>query len=39
MGRVIFVWPKKVVGGALFFFGAMTRSAEVVVALTKGEKS
>jgi hypothetical protein len=38
MARVIFVWPKKVVGRALFFFGAMSGSDEVAVVLTKGEE-
>ena len=35
MGSVIFVGPKKVVGGALLFFGAMTGSGEFAVALAK----
>jgi len=35
MVKVIFVGPKKVVGGALFFFGAMAGSDEVAVVPTK----
>jgi len=35
MGSVIFVGPKKVVGGALLFFRAMTGSDGVAVALAK----
>ena len=38
MARVIFVGPKKVVGGVLFIFGAMMGSGEVAVVLTKGEE-
>jgi len=37
MAKVIFVGPKNVVGGALLFLGAMSRSDEVAVVLTKGE--
>ena len=36
--KVIFVRPKKVVGGALFFFGAMAGSDEVAVVPTKGKE-
>jgi hypothetical protein len=38
MARVIFVWPKKVVGGNLFFFGAIAGSGEFTVALAKGKE-
>ena len=38
MARVIFVWPKKVVGGNLLFFGAIAGSGEFTVALAKGNE-
>jgi hypothetical protein len=38
MGKVMFAGPKKVVGGALFFFGAMAGSDEVTVVLSKGKE-
>ena len=38
MAKVIFVGLKKVVGGALFFFGSMAGTDEVAMVLTKGEE-
>ena len=38
MGKVIIVGPKKVVGRALLFFGAIAGSGEVAMTLTKGKK-
>ena len=38
MVQDIFVGPKKVVGGALVFFGAMVGSDEVVVVLMMGKE-
>ena len=38
MAKVILVGPKKVVGGNLFFFGAIAGSGEVAVALAKGKE-
>jgi len=38
MAQDIFVGPKKVVGGALVFFGAMAGSDEVAVVLMKGKE-
>ena len=38
MAKVILVEPKKVVGGNLFFFGAISGSREVAVVLAKGEE-
>ena len=37
MARVIFVRPKKVVGGNLLFFGAIAGSGKFAVALAKGK--
>jgi len=38
MAKVIFIGAKKVVGEALFFFGAMAGTDKVAVVLTKGEE-
>ena len=38
MAKDIFIRPKKVVGGALVFFGAMVGSDEVVVVLMVGKE-